>query len=197
MKDMASAPGAPSDEQVLADTRRWIERAVIGLNLCPFAKAVYVKQQVRLVVSHARHLDGFLDDLDRELALLRDTPAEDIDTTLLIHPTLFPDFLVFNDLLDVVDEVIEEHGLDGVIQVAPFHPRFQFEGTEPDDVTNATNWAPYPTLHLLREASVDRAVASGDSADTIVERNLQTLQALGPQGWARCLADDQPPPSMA
>ncbi len=174
---------APDEAQVLADMRRWIERAVIGLNLCPFAKAVYVKDQVRLVVSRARHLDGLLDDLDRELLLLRDTPPEQIDTTLLVHPTLFPDFEVFNDFLDVVDGVIAEHGLEGVLQVAPFHPRFQFEGTEPDDITNATNWAPYPTLHLLREASIDRAVASGDSADTIVERNVETLRRLGPEGW--------------
>jgi hypothetical protein len=183
----------PDDEQVLADTRRWIERAVIGLNLCPFAKAVYVKHQVRLVVSRARHLDGFLDDLDRELLLLRDTPAEEIDTTLLIHPNLFPDFFVFNDVLDVVDEVIDEHELEGVIQVAPFHPAFQFEGTEPDDITNATNWSPYPTLHLLREASIDRAVASGDSADTIVARNQQTLIAMGRQGWLTCLYEGIPP----
>ncbi|WP_198552350.1 DUF1415 domain-containing protein [Macromonas nakdongensis] len=172
-----------TDEQVLADTRRWIETAVIGLNLCPFAKSVYVKNQVRIVVSRARHLDGFLDDLDRELELLKTTPAEQVDTTLLVHPSLFPDFLAFNDLLDVVDEVVEEHGLEGVIQVAPFHPDFQFEGTEPDDITNATNRAPYPTLHLLREDSIDRAVASGDSAETIVERNLTTLRQLGAQGW--------------
>lgn len=177
----------PNDQQVLADTRQWIERAVIGLNLCPFAKSVYVKSQVRLVVSRARHLDGFLDDLDRELDLLKSTPADEIDTTLLIHPTLFPDFVVFNDFLDVVDGVIEEHELDGEIQVAPFHPQFQFEGTEPDDVTNATNWAPYPTLHLLRETSIDRAVASGDSAETIVERNIETLRKLGHEGWRKCL----------
>lgn len=193
MSETRTREPGPDDEQVLADTRRWIERAVIGLNLCPFAKAVYVKHQVRLVISRARHLDGFLDDLDRELLLLRDTPAEEIDTTLLIHPTLFPDFFVFNDVLDVVDEVIDEHELEGVIQVAPFHPAFQFEGTEPDDITNATNWSPYPTLHLLREASIDRAVASGDSADTIVARNQQTLIAMGRQGWLSCLHEDIPP----
>ncbi len=193
MPETRTRESGPDDEQVLADTRRWIERAVIGLNLCPFAKAVYVKHQVRLVVSRARHLDGFLDDLDRELLLLRDTPAEEIDTTLLIHPNMFPDFFVFNDVLDVVDEVIDEHELEGVIQVAPFHPAFQFEGTEPDDITNATNWSPYPTLHLLREASIDRAVASGDSADTIVARNQQTLIAMGRQGWLTCLYEGIPP----
>lgn len=165
-------------------TRRWIEKAVIGLNLCPFARAVYVKDQVRIVVSQARHLDAFLDDLDRELDLLVATPAEQIDTTLLVHPTLFPDFEVFNDFLNVVDDVLAEHELEGVIQVAPFHPSFQFEGTEPDDVTNATNRAPFPTLHLLREDSVERAVATeGGDADAIVERNLQTLRDLGAEGW--------------
>jgi hypothetical protein len=181
----------PIDEQVLADTRHWIEKAVIGLNLCPFARAVYVKNQVRIVVSRARHLDAFLDQLDAELDLLNATPPEQIDTTLLVHPTLFPDFLQFNDFLGLVDDVVTEHGLDGVIQVASFHPRFQFEGTEPDDISNATNRAPYPVLHLLREDSIERAVASdaGD-ADAIVERNIATLRALGHEGWQRLLDKD-------
>lgn len=183
MTDTTTSP-LPDEAQVQADMRRWIERAVIGLNLCPFAKAVYVKNQVRIVVSHARHLDAFLDDLDRELDLLASTPAEEVDTTLLVHPSLFPDFLVFNDFLNVVDEVIDEHDLAGVIQVAPFHPHFQFEGTAPEDIDNATNWAPYPTLHLLREDSIERAVASGDSADTIVARNLDKVREMGLQGWA-------------
>ena len=165
-------------------TREWIEKAVIGLNLCPFARAVYVKNQVRIVVSQARHLDAFLDDLDRELDLLVNTPAEEIDTTLLVHPTLFPDFEVFNDFLNVVDDVMAEHELEGVIQVAPFHPQFQFEGTEPDEVTNCTNRSPHPTLHLLREDSVERAVATeGGDAQAIVDRNLTTLRQLGITGW--------------
>lgn len=178
-----------TDEQVLADTHHWIEKAVIGLNLCPFARSVYVKNQVRIVVSRARHLDAFLDDLDQELDLLVNTPAEEVDTTLLVHPTLFPDFFVFNDFMGVVDDVVEEHGLDGVIQVASFHPQFQFAGVEPDDISNATNRAPFPTLHLLREDSVARAVASdGGDADAIVERNIQTLRALGASGWQALLA---------
>lgn len=181
---------SPTPEHVLADTRHWIEKAVIGLNLCPFARAVYVKNQVRIVVSTARHLDAFLDDLDRELDLLVNTPAEEIDTTLLVHPTLFPDFEVFNDFLNVVDDVVAEHELEGVIQVAPFHPLFQFEGTAPDDVTNATNRAPFPTLHLLREDSVERAIdTAGGDADAIVERNLQTLRELGPDGWRALMAE--------
>lgn len=180
---------AITDEQVLDDTRRWIEKAVIGLNLCPFARAVYVKNQVRIVVSRARHLDAFLDELDRELDLLVDTPAEEIDTTLLVHPSLFPDFFVFNDFLNVVDDVVVEHELEGVIQVAPFHPEFQFEGVKPDDISNATNRAPFPMLHLLREESVERAVASeGGDAEVIVQRNVQTLRELGPDGWKALLA---------
>ncbi|WP_082877074.1 DUF1415 domain-containing protein [Hydrogenophaga crassostreae] len=177
-----------TDEQVLADTRRWIEKAVIGLNLCPFARAVYVKNQVRIVVSHARHLDAFLDELDAELTLLKDTPAEEVDTTLLVHPSLFPDFMVFNDFLNVVDDVVAEHGLEGVIQVASFHPQFQFEGVEADDISNATNRAPFPILHLLREDSVERAIESdaGD-AEKIVDRNIATLRELGAEGWKRLL----------
>ena len=173
-----------SDDTVLADTRRWIEKAVIGLNLCPFARSVYVKNQVRIVVSRARHLDAFLDELDRELDLLVNTPAEEIDTTLLVHPTLFPDFEVFNDFMNVVDDVVAEHELEGTVQVANFHPQFLFEGEAENDPSHFTNRAPYPTLHLLREDSVARAVASeGGDADAIVERNLRTLRELGPQGW--------------
>lgn len=175
-----------TDDDVLNRTREWVEKAVIGLNLCPFARAVWVKNQVRVVVSRARHVDAFLDELDRELDLLASTPAEQIDTTLLVHPTLFPDFELFNDFLNIVDDVVAEHDLEGVIQVAPFHPAFQFEGTEPDDITNATNRSPFPILHLLREDSVERAVATdGGDAEAIVERNLQTLRDLGAEGWAR------------
>ena len=178
----------PDDATILENTRRWIEKAVIGLNLCPFARAVYVKNQVRIVVSHARHLDAFLDELDAELTLLKETPADQIDTTLLVHPSLFPDFFVFNDFLNVVDDVVAEHELEGVIQVASFHQMFQFEEVELDDISNATNRSPYPTLHLLREDSVEKAIASdaGD-AEKIVERNIATLKNLGAEGWQRLL----------
>lgn len=179
----------PTSEEVEAATRHWIERAVIGLNLCPFARSVYVKNQVRIVVSGARHLDAFLDELDRELDLLVNTPAQEIDTTLLVHPALFPDFFVFNDFMGVVVDVVAEHGLEGVIQVASFHPQFQFEGVEPDDISNATNRSPYPALHLLREESVERAVAvEGGDAEAIVERNIATLRKLGAAGWQALLA---------
>ncbi len=162
----------------------WLEKAVIGLNLCPFAKAVYVKNQVRLVVSKARHADDLLEELDRELDLLVATPAKETDTTLLIHPTLFEDFLDFNDFLEVADGVVEEHGLEGVIQLASFHPQFQFDGTEPDDISNYTNRAPFAILHLLREESVDKAVEAFPEADAIFEENIATLEKLGHKGWA-------------
>ena len=171
------------DEAVVAATRRWIEKAVIGLNLCPFAKAVYVKNQVRYVVSHAPHLDGLLEDLDRELDLLAAADPDEIDTTLLIHASLLPDFLDFNDFMQLAEAAVEEHELQGVIQIASFHPAFQFEGTEPDDIGNFTNRAPFPTLHLLREASIERAVAAFPEAEAIYERNIETLKALGHAGW--------------
>ena len=172
-----------TDDQVLDKTKHWLEKAVIGLNLCPFAKAVYVKNQTRLVISKARHADDLLEELDRELDLLVATPASEIDTTLLIHPTLFEDFLDFNDFLEVAEGVVDEHGLEGVIQLASFHPQFQFDGTEADDISNYTNRAPFAILHLLREDSVERAVQAFPQADAIFETNIATLEKLGHAGW--------------
>ena len=174
-----------TEAQVLTATRHWLESAVIGLNLCPFAKAVYVKNQVRLVVSQARHADDLLEELDRELDLLVATPADEIDTTLLIHATLFDDFLDFNDFLEVADGVVEDHALEGVIQLASFHPKFQFDGTEPDDISNYTNRAPFAILHLLREDSVERAVAAFPEAEAIFEENIKTLEKLSHAGWKK------------
>ena len=172
-----------TEEEILAKTKHWLEAAVIGLNLCPFAKVVYVKNQVRLVVSKARHADDLLEELDRELDLLVATPSSETDTTLLIHPTLFDDFLDFNDFLEIAEGVVEEHGLEGVIQLASFHPKFQFDGTEVDDISNYTNRAPFAILHLLREDSVDRAVEAFPQADAIFDTNIATLEKLGLAGW--------------
>ena len=172
-----------TDEQVLQQTRHWLEKAVIGLNLCPFAKAVYVKNQVRLVISHARHGDDLLEELDSELALLMASSAEEIDTTLLIHPTLFEDFLDFNDFMEIAEGVLGEHELDGVVQLASFHPKFQFDGTKPNDIGNFTNRAPFAMLHLLREESIDRAVQAFPRAEVIFEENIKTLEKLGHSGW--------------
>jgi len=172
-----------TDQDVLKQTRHWLEKAVIGLNLCPFAKSVYVKNQVRLVVSQARHADDLLEELDRELELLVNTPADEIDTTLLIHPTLFDDFLDFNDFLEIAEGVLDEHELEGIVQLASFHPKFQFEGTEPDDISNYTNRAPFAMLHLLREESIERAVQAFPEAEAIFEENIKTLEKLGHPGW--------------
>ena len=172
------------DDAVIAATRAWLEKAVIGLNLCPFAKAVYVKNQVRIVVSHAPHLDALLEDLDRELDLLAAADPDEIDTTLLVHPTLLADFLDFNDFMQIAEAAVGEHGLEGVLQIASFHPRFQFEGTAPDDIGNYTNRAPYPTLHLIREASIVRAVDAVPDPESIYTRNIETLERLGHAGWA-------------
>ena len=172
-----------TDEQVLKQTRHWLEKAVIGLNLCPFAKAVYVKNQIRLVVSHARHADDLLEELDSELALLVASPAEEIDTTLLIHPALFEDFLDFNDFMEIAEGVVGEHELEGIIQLASFHPKFQFDGTELDDIGNFTNRAPFAMLHLLREESIERAVQAFPQAEAIFEENIKTLEKLGHSGW--------------
>ncbi len=174
---------ATDEALVLQQTRLWLEKAVIGLNLCPFAKAAYVKNQIRLVVSKARHADDFLEELDRELDLLVATPASEIDTTLLIHPTLFEDFLDFNDFLEIAEDVVDEHELEGIVQLASFHPKFQFEGTQPDDISNYTNRAPFAILHLLREDSVERAVEAFPQAEKIFETNISTLEKLGLAGW--------------
>ena len=174
---------AATDDEVIAATRAWVERAVIGLNLCPFAKAVHVKGQIRYVVSRAKNTDVLLEHLERELAALADTPADEVDTTLLIHPDVLEDFLDYNDFLELADHVVEEVGYAGVLQVASFHPRYQFEGTEPDDITNYTNRSPYPILHILREASVDQAVAAFPEAERIYEKNIETMKKLGKDGW--------------
>ena len=176
-------------EAIAADVRRWLERAVIGLNLCPFAKAVYVKQQVRIVVSDASTERALLEQLGEELALLRDTPPDTVDTTLLVHPQVLGDFLDYNDFLDDADGLVEAMDLDGVLQVASFHPDYRFADTAPDDPGNLTNRAPWPILHLLREDSIDRAVAAYPDPDGIIERNIETMRELGADGFHKLLSD--------
>jgi hypothetical protein len=175
----------------IAATHRWLEEAVIGLNLCPFARTVYVKRQIRWVESSARDALDLREDLVRELQFLAAADPETVNTTLLIHPYVLNDFLEYNDFLDVVDAAIEEHGLVGILQVASFHPAYRFEGTAPDSVENFTNRSPHPMLHLLREDSISRAIATFPDAATIYQRNVATLRRLGPLGWHKlmCRAD--------
>jgi hypothetical protein len=172
-----------ADMPWIAETRAWVDRAVIGLNLCPFAKAPQAKGQVRYVLSAATDPAALLADLIRELERLAESPASRIETTLLIHPKVLQDFADYNDFLDLADSTVEELDLDGVLQVASFHPQYQFEGTTPDDVSNATNRSPYPALHLIREESIDRAVAAFPEAEAIYQTNIDTLRQLGEAGW--------------
>ena len=171
------------DAAVIAATRCWIERAVIGLNLCPFARAPYAQQRIRFVVSTARDPQALLDDLRRELLALHAADPLVCETALLIHPHVLGDFLDFNDFLDVADAALQELDLDGELQVASFHPDYQFSDAPIEAVENCTNRSPYPTLHLLRESSIDAAVESGIDTDAIYERNIATLRKLGAAGW--------------
>ena len=188
---MPSTP-AYDPATVVQDTVRWLERAVIDLNLCPFAKGVHSKGQIHYVVSSASDTDALALDVVRELQALADISPEKRDTTLLMAPACLHDFYDFNDFVNVAERLLEALGLDGTLQIASFHPQFQFAGTAEDDVTNCTNRTPYPTLHLLREDSIDRAVAVFPEAETIFERNIEVLEKLGLDGWnaldvgARC-----------
>jgi uncharacterized protein len=171
----------------IIDTQRWLERAVIGLNLCPFAKAVHVKGLIHYAVSEATTAAELLADLKNELNSLATMGVANVsiayDTTLLIAPYCLQDFLDFNDFLGKADKLIAKMKLEGIIQLANFHPQYQFAGTEPDDITNFTNRAPYPTLHLLRESSIDQAVEVLPEAEAIFEVNMETMERLGLKGW--------------
>ena len=173
------------------ETRDWLERAVIGLNLCPFAKAVHVKGQIRWVLSDAADPEALLTELVAELHHLAAADPEQIDTTLIVHPQVLQDFADYNDFLDVADAALVQLGLEGTLQIASFHPQYHFAGTGANDIGNFTNRSPYPTLHLLREDSIDRAVAVYPEAEAIYERNIETLERLGLAGW-RQLFDDKP-----
>ncbi|CAB3642656.1 DUF1415 domain-containing protein [Achromobacter pestifer] len=172
---------------VVAETRHWLTQAVIGLNLCPFAKAVQVKDQIRFAVSDATDAEGVLTDLQDELALLAEADPEKIDTTLLIIPDALDDFLDFNDFEELSDRLLKRMRLVGELQVATFHPQFQFADTQPDDIENYTNRSPYPILHLLREDSIDRAVESFPDASDIYEKNIETMNKLGLEGWKKLM----------
>ncbi|OZI76159.1 DUF1415 domain-containing protein [Bordetella genomosp. 2] len=175
-------------QRIIDETRLWVERAVIGLNLCPFAKAVQVKDQVRYAASDATDAEGVLADLEDELLLLSQADPDQLDTTLLILPDALDDFYEFNDFADLSDRLLKRMRLVGVLQVATFHPAFQFADTEPDDIENCTNRSPHPILHLLREDSIDRAVEVFADAAEIYEKNMETLRRLGWDGWRKLMA---------
>jgi len=187
---MSSQDSNLPDDQLIEATRHWLTRAVIGLNLCPFAKSVHVKDQVRYVVSRATDEGALIDDLERELRWLAEADPEQTDTTLLILPDVLQDFLAYNDFLYLAESLLQSLRLDGVLQIASFHPQYQFEGTEPDDIENFTNRSPWPILHLLREDSIERAVEAFPDAADIYERNEATMRKLGLEGWHKWMAGD-------
>lgn len=175
----------PEDNAVMKETQDWLIQAVIGLNLCPFAKAVHVKNQIRYCVSSAKTVEALLEELAKELEFLAESPRDKVDTTLLIHPEVLQDFLDYNDFLELADQLLEDLDLDGQLQIASFHPDYQFAGTDIDDITNFTNRSPYPTLHLIREDSIDEAVKAFPQAEAIFETNMATMEKLGLSGWKK------------
>ena len=184
-KDQSPSTQRPAETQVIADTRLWLERAVIGLNLCPFARAEYVRNRIAFRVTQATTPEALLSELETALRELIAIEPSKIETTLIIHPWVLQDFLDYNEFLGEADALLVRMELVGVVQLASFHPRYQFAGEDPDDMSHFTNRSPFPMLQLLREASVERAVSSGENAATIVARNLKTVRSLGPEGWRR------------
>lgn len=181
----------PDEEQVIAQTRHWLEQLVLKHNLCPFAHKPYQAGLVRFAVSAATRPGLLLADLDRELRHLQATPATELETTLLIHPAVLGDFYAYNDFLDTVDDLLAAQGLEGIFQVASFHPVYQFSGTEPDDTENYTNRSPFPMLHLLREDSIEQAISRYGDVEEIPERNIETMHRLGIDTLRRILQGGQ------
>ena len=175
----------PTSDDIIATTQSWLKEAVIGLNLCPFANSVYIKDQIRYVVSQAQTPEDLAVELRQELQFLENSDPAKVDTTLFIHPYVLEDFLDYNDFLDSAEGILVELDLDGIIQIASFHPDYQFAGTQSDDIDNYTNRGPYPMLHLLRESSIERAVKIFPEANVIFEKNIATMQQLGLEAWQR------------
>ena len=174
-----------TEKQIIAYTSAWVEQVVIGLNLCPFAKPVHTKGQIDYFLSHARDETTLAADLRLAMQRLIASTPDSMDTCLLIHPWVLSDFFDYNNFLNIADEILDELELIGVLQIASFHPHYQFAGTTEDDVTNCTNRSPFPMLHLLREESLDKATAALPDANVIVDHNLNTMITLGHEGWNR------------
>ena len=166
-----------NDEEIIQSVRQWVETFVVGMNLCPFAKRELVKNRVRFVTTAATTAEQLLQVLQTELELLNADPS--VETTLLIHPAVLQDFYDFNDFLGCADILLLDMELEGIYQVASFHPDYQFGGTRSGDAENYTNRAPYPVLHLLREESLERVIADYPDVDDIPERNIELMNSLG------------------
>lgn len=179
-----------SAASIIAATQTWLEKAVIGLNLCPFAKAVHVHKRIHYCVSPAQTTADLLEDLARELHALHNADPALCETTLLIHPYVLTDFLEYSFFLPTAEATASKLGYAAEFQLASFHPQYQFSDAQADAIENYTNRAPYPTLHLLRESSIERAVAAFPDAADIYEKNMDTLRRLGHAGWERLWRDD-------
>lgn len=174
-------------DAVIGAVRRWVERLVVGENLCPFAKRELMRDSVRFVHSQARDSTDLLLALDAELNLLQ--AQLEVETTLLIHPQVLQDFLDFNDFLDQAEALLRHKKLEGEFQIASFHPNYQFAGSAVDDAENYTNRAPYPVLHLLREASLESAIERYPDTSEIPERNIARMEEMGTAKLQSILAD--------
>ena len=179
----------PDDDLALSRTRRWLEHAVVGLNLCPFAKSVMVKGQVHVAVTPATGWNDLLEALEREVDDLLALAPDQRDTTLLVAPQAMPDFFEFNGFMGEAERLLARRELEGVLQLAHFHPHFEFAGEDPDDIGHFTNRAPYPTLHLLRSDSIARAVQAFPDASTIYDANIATLRRMGRNGWTQLMKE--------
>lgn len=173
------------EQQVSEDVRQWLENVVIGLNLCPFAAKPFSERRVRIHVSAANTEEALLDDLQAELERLSDTPVAELETTVMAIPHMLENFDDYNQFLDLVDLWLEQFGWDGELQVASFHPDYQFADTEPDDAGNLTNRAPWPLLHLIREDSLEAVLAHFPDVDEIPERNIARMKALSDEDKKR------------
>ncbi len=158
--------------------KHWLDEIVIGLNFCPFAAKPRRNKQIRYICSQATSSEDLLIDLQEELTLLDQTPATEIETTLLIISKMLADFSDYNQFLDLVDELLVQCEWEGIFQVASFHPDYSFADTEPDSVDNLTNRSPFPVLHIIREDSIEKVIKNITSADEIYKQNIQTIRNL-------------------
>jgi len=166
-----------NENEIIKQTRNWVEKVVIGLNFCPFAQREMINNRVRFAISDALNIEQALENLLQEIHFLEDNSGT--ETTLLIFPLAFTDFDDYLDLLDLANALIEDQGYEGIFQVASFHPNYQFADSAKDDAANFTNRSPYPMLHLLREESLELALENYPNPDTIPERNVKFAREKG------------------
>ncbi len=166
-----------SNEYIIDRTQHWLRSFIVNLNICPFAKREIEKGTLKLHVALAQKLQQALEEFLMEIIFLDKNPA--VETTLLIYPSLFSDFFRYLDFVDLAERLICEQGYEGIYQLATFHPDYCFAEVEFNDVSNYTNRSPYPMIHLLREASLEKAIAYYGDTEDIPKNNIATMQRLG------------------